>query len=215
MEPVIDALESADPRALFKNRIVDYQLVNPMSLIPNKKNWRRHPDAQRAALTGALTELGWVGVVTVNKTTGNLVDGHLRRDVAITRKESAIPAIFVELSEAEEAIMLASLDSIGALAVTDREALDSLLGEIEADDENLREFLDSLKVQDVAGLLDPTEGKDDSGQSESIQKMKFGEYEIPLTDIEVVALGRVADAYLEKSGSYYSFAGWLVKNVPA
>lgn len=202
-------------KSKLRNRIVDFQVVDPKTLVPNEKNWRRHPDAQRAALNGALNELGWVGVVTVNRTTGNLVDGHLRRDAALERGEKGVPAIFVELSEQEEALMLASLDSIGALAVTDRDQLDALLGTIEVEDESLREFLLSLEAPVDDGLLDPSEGKDDSKDAEKLNRMRFGDYDIPMTDAEVVALGRLVDAYLEKNGSHYGFVSHVVRHVPA
>jgi len=62
--------------APWRNRIVGAGTNPPDQLVANPRNWRTHPTAQRAALTGALAEVGWVARVLVNRTTGHVVDGH-------------------------------------------------------------------------------------------------------------------------------------------
>ena len=51
---------------------------------------------------------GWVAEVLVNRTTGNVVDGHLRIELALTRQERTVPVTYVELTQAEEALVLAT-----------------------------------------------------------------------------------------------------------
>ena len=63
--------------------------------------------------------------MVVNHTTGHLVDGHLRVELAIASGQPTIPVVYVELSEDEERIILSSLDPIGAMATADREKLAS------------------------------------------------------------------------------------------
>ena len=53
----------------WRNRIVESMDVPPGDLVPNPANWRRHPSEQRAALSGALDEVGWVAQVIVNRNT--------------------------------------------------------------------------------------------------------------------------------------------------
>ena len=65
--------------------------------------------------------------VIVNRTTGYLVDGHLRVELAKAAGQSSIPVVYVELSEEEEQVILASLDPIGAMATADRDKLAELL----------------------------------------------------------------------------------------
>jgi len=83
----------------WRSRIVGHGEVAPAELVPNPRNWRTHPSDQQAALSGALAEVGWVAEVTVNRTTGHVVDGHLRIELALTRKEKSVPVTYVELSE--------------------------------------------------------------------------------------------------------------------
>jgi hypothetical protein len=149
----------------WRNRIVGHADVPPGELVPNPRNWRAHPPEQRRALAGALAEVGWVAQVLVNQTTGRVVDGHLRIELALSRDEPTIPVAYVELTEDEERLVLASLDPIGAMAEAEALALESLLADLEPADADLRAFIDGLAGQRgidtvYAGLVDPDEAPD-------------------------------------------------------
>src|SRR6266852_7341837 len=113
--------------APWQNRIVGHADVAPASLVPNPRNWRTHPDDQQRALAGALGDVGWVAEVLVNRTTGHVVDGHLRIELALARREPTVPVTYVELSEDEERLVLASLDPLAAMATAEQEQLAALL----------------------------------------------------------------------------------------
>ncbi len=86
----------------WRSRIVGHAEVAPTELVPNPRNWRTHPSDQQAALSGALAEVGWVAEVTVNRTTGHVVDGHLRIELALAlaRKELTVPVTYIETASA-------------------------------------------------------------------------------------------------------------------
>jgi hypothetical protein len=128
----------------WKNRITGSGSEKPDQLLANPKNWRIHPITQQEAVEAALDEVGWVQQVIVNKTTGHLVDGHLRVALAISREEPEIPVTYVELSEEEEALVLATLDPLAGLAATDAEKLSELLEETNAEGQGLQNLLDDL-----------------------------------------------------------------------
>ncbi|MHB8397810.1 MAG: DNA modification methylase [Candidatus Limnocylindrales bacterium] len=140
----------------WRNRIVGSGEEAPGQLVANPRNWRTHPVAQRAALAGALAEVGWVAQVLVNRTTGHLVDGHARVEEAIRRGEPTVPVLYVELTTDEEALVLATLDPIGALATADTAKLRELLTELSVDDAGLARLLAELAGPKV-GLSDPDE----------------------------------------------------------
>jgi DNA modification methylase len=149
---------SAPPRerTAWRNRIVGSGEAAPGELVPNEKNWRLHPRRQVAALEGALDEVGWVQQVIVNQRTGRLVDGHARVESAVARREATVPVLYVDLSEAEEALVLVSLDPLGAMAETNQEALDALLASVSVSDEALRAMLAELgSIELVVGRTDP------------------------------------------------------------
>lgn len=135
----------------FQNRIVGEDIVDPATLVPNPQNWRVHPAHQTEAVAAALSRVGWVQRVIVNRTTGHLVDGHLRLSVALERGESEIPVNYVELEEGEEKLVLATLDPLGALAVADVELLEQLRAEADAQGP-LSDVLDDLIGAERAGL---------------------------------------------------------------
>ena len=145
----------AGPTA-WRNRIVGAGDEAPDQLVANPRNWRTHPGAQRDALRGSLSTVGWVQQVLVNRTTGHVVDGHARVEEAISRNEPTVPVLYVELTPEEEALVLASLDPIGAMAERDDARLTELLAELNVDDAGLAALLDSLAPQQPkSGLTAP------------------------------------------------------------
>lgn len=127
----------------WRNRIVGEALVDADDLVDNPLNFRRHGEAQQSAMSGALVELGWIQRVVVNRTTGRIIDGHLRAELA-RRKGQQVPVVYVELTEDEERIALATIDPIGALADTDQAALDELLDSLDVEDPALAAMLSEL-----------------------------------------------------------------------
>lgn len=134
----------------WRNRIVGYDVVPAEDLLANPSNWRIHPRAQQEALTGVLDDIGWVQEIIVNKTTGHVVDGHMRVAVAISRHEN-VPVKYVELSEAEEKLILATIDPISAMAGVDSEQLDALLQSVNSDNEAVQAML--AQLAEANGLL--------------------------------------------------------------
>lgn len=129
----------------WRNRVVGFVEKPANQFTANALNFRRHPGAQRDAFRGLLAEIGFAGAVLENVRTGNLIDGHLRIEEALSVDESQlIPCVQVDLSEAEERLLLATYDPLGAMATADKDVLDSLLGQVAADDEHVRKMLASL-----------------------------------------------------------------------
>jgi DNA modification methylase len=128
--------------------------VAPDQLLAHPSNWRQHPAAQRDALRGSLDTVGWVQNVIASKRTGHVVDGHARVEEALSRGEPTVPVVYVDLSPEEEALVLATLDPIGAMAETSTERLEALLAEVSVDDEGLRRLLAQL-APPKRGLTDP------------------------------------------------------------
>jgi DNA modification methylase len=100
--------------------------------------------------------VGWVQQVMVNQRTGYVVDGHARIEEALSRNEPTVPVLYVDLSAEEEALVLATLDPIGAMATADTERLRELLAELVVDDAGLLALLGDLAGNPPkAGLTDP------------------------------------------------------------
>mgnify|MGYP001156005867 CR=1 FL=1 len=128
----------------WRNRIVGYGEENPDQLAANPKNWRIHPQAQQEALMGVIDEVGFVQNIIVNKTTGFVLDGHLRCALALRTGQKSIPATYAELNEQEEEYDLATLDRIGAKAGTDKHKLDDIVSRIQTENPSVLEMLQSL-----------------------------------------------------------------------
>jgi DNA modification methylase len=142
--------------APWRNRIVGTGEEAPDHLMANPANWRMHPGPQRDALRGSLSEVGWVQQVMVNRRTGYVIDGHARIEEALSRHEPTVPVLYVDLSPNEEALILATLDPIGAMATRDDAKLRELLAGITVDDAGLLALLGDLAGNDPkAGLTDP------------------------------------------------------------
>jgi hypothetical protein len=138
----------------WRNRITGSGEETPDQLLANPANWRIHPKAQQDALAGALDQVGWVQQVLVNQRSGFVVDGHARVALALTRGEATVPVLYVDLAPEEEALVLATLDPISAMATHDDEKLRALLADITVDDAGLAALLSDLAGVKV-GRTDP------------------------------------------------------------
>jgi len=128
----------------WKNKVVGYEVVDPLTITANPKNYRRHTGVQREALRDSLDSLNIITPVIVNKTTGHLVDGHARVEEYLNGGVREIPVAYVELTEEEEALALLFLDPIAAMADEDAEALNALLDEVRTDSEGIQRMLSGL-----------------------------------------------------------------------
>ena len=146
------AMSNTTPAAPWRNRISGSGTLKVTDALANPLNFRVHPAQQRQALETSLDNVGWVQQVVVNTQTGNLIDGHLRVALAEQRGESELPCLFVELSEDEERLVLASLDPIAAMASADREKLSQLLASIQSEDEAVRGLLERIAQQEHLDL---------------------------------------------------------------
>ena len=145
----------------YENRIVAHGTKPASQFQAHPNNWRKHPKNQRSAVQGSLESLGWVAEVIENVTTGRLIDGHERVWNALQNGDSDVPFLQVELTEAEEAQALLSLDAIAALTETDREQVDSLLKQVETDNADVMQFLTDFAKDNL--LIDGEDGFDFSG----------------------------------------------------
>jgi hypothetical protein len=144
-----------DLERTWKSRIIRTGEIDPKELTANPANWRRHPKHQRAALRDLLDRVGWVQGVVINDQSGHLVDGHLRAELAVEDEADAVPAIWVDLSEDEERLVLAALDPIGDLAAADADAFRALLASVEVDSEALEGMFGDLTEKLKAAVAEP------------------------------------------------------------
>jgi DNA modification methylase len=131
----------------WQNRIVGHGEEAPDQLVANPLNWRIHPTNQQEALSGVLAEVGLVQQVVVNKTTGHLVDGHLRVSLAMRAGQPTLPVVYVELSPEEEALVLATLDPVAAMALPDADKVRELLEIAATQDQAVLALLEDLARQ--------------------------------------------------------------------
>lgn len=145
---------------MWQNRITKYSEEAPDSLLANPKNWRTHPGTQADALRGVLEDVGVVQNVIANERTGYLIDGHLRVMEALKSGQAIIPVTWVDLSEEEEALVLATLDPLGSMAGTDAAQLDDLLRSVSTDNPALAQMLDALATE--AGIVPAAQTDDET-----------------------------------------------------
>jgi len=151
----------------IRNRIKEMKILNPSDVMPNSKNWRVHPQAQRDALRGVLSQIGIAAPVIAYETPHGykLIDGHERMTVGVP-----FPAVILDVSDDEADVLLATFDPITSLAETDAKMLDSLLNEISTDSPAVAQMLDDLAKK--AGLYN-TDGTPDLDELDE----EYGDYD--------------------------------------
>lgn len=127
----------------IRDRIKEFRRVKASEILPNPKNWRTHPKAQKEALQGLLAEIGFAGAVLARETPHGLmlIDGHLRTETAV---DAEIPVLILDVDEKEANKILATFDPISAMADSDAAALDALLRDIETSNEAVANMLGDL-----------------------------------------------------------------------
>jgi hypothetical protein len=128
----------------IKDRIKELRRVKASELRANPKNWRTHPIAQKDALEGILSTVGYADALIARETSDGLelIDGHLR---AKTTPDEEVPVLVLDITEKEADLLLATLDPLGTLAGRDELKLKELLEGIENDSAGLSELLESLR----------------------------------------------------------------------
>lgn len=151
----------------WTNRITSHENVDPRELTAHPLNWRDHPLAQQQALDATVGAIGWVKEVIVSKRSGRILDGHLRVERATANDEATIPVAYVDLSENEENLILATIDPLAELAGTDREQLTDLLYSIDGEREGFNDMLTALVAEHglnpQAGPIDTEQGDTSPG----------------------------------------------------
>lgn len=135
----------------YRNRITEYKLLDRADLVPNDRNWRTHPEAQREALRGVLAEVGIADAVLARPLGDGryeLIDGHLRHE----ELPDKVPTLILDLDEAEGDKLLATLDPLAAMAEADSTRLDELLREVQTGSQAVADMLTELAED--AGIVD-------------------------------------------------------------
>lgn len=142
----------------IRDRILELRRVKASDLIPNVKNWRKHPPLQQAAMRGILAEIGYADALLARETSDGiqLIDGHLRAEIT---PDMEVPVLIVDLDEAEADKLLLTFDPLAGMAEADTERLEALLASVQTDDDAVRKMLNALRdehlVTFVAGKTDP------------------------------------------------------------
>ncbi len=142
----------------IRDRIKELRRVPAAELQPNPKNWRTHPPAQQDAMKAILAEVGYADALLARETPEGglmLIDGHLRAE---TTPDQEVPVLVLDVTEAEAAKLLATLDPLAALAEADAARLEELLREVDTGSPALQEMLDRLAQE--AGIVPPEEESD-------------------------------------------------------
>jgi ParB-like chromosome segregation protein Spo0J len=161
---------SDEQQRAWRNRIVRSGDAALDEIVANPANWRTHPKHQADALSGVLSDVGYVQQVVINERSGRLVDGHLRVALATQHGESSVPAVWVDLDDGEERLILATLDPLSALAETDAAQLAALLASVSPSDDALAAMLATLARD--AGITPPDFGPvgiDEQGRLDQTQ----------------------------------------------
>lgn len=160
----------------FKNRIVRTGLEPLDSILFHPDNWRIHPTRQQDGVRGSLHKVGWVEPVMINLRTGEgwpagqrgvatMIDGHMRVTLAARNSEKEVPAVYVDLEPEEESFILATLDPLGALAVTDNAKLLELVKDMDSQGETLKAALRGAGI-DVRSMFAHIEQEADEPEPE-------------------------------------------------
>jgi hypothetical protein len=164
--------DNAAAARVWRNRIVGEGEKPASEFIAHELNWRTHSKTQKSALSGLLTEVGWVQRVVVSHRTGKTLDGHARVEEALALgADTPVPYVEVDLTHEEERKILRFLDPIGALAGSDAEKLDELTSLLDVENEALLELI--ANSGDDSDALDELAAANGGNEAENLTDPNF------------------------------------------
>ena len=150
-----DSSDDSRDQIRIQDRIRELRRVRARDLLPNPKNWRRHPKAQAEALRGLLAEIGYADALLVREVPDGrlmLIDGHLRAE---TTPDAQVPVLVLDVSAEEADKILLTLDPLAAMAESDAERIKVLLQTVRTDNQALEELLRRTAGAQLWSLLHP------------------------------------------------------------
>ena len=147
---------------VMKDRIKDFRRVPASELLPNPKNWRRHPPSQEAALRGVLEDIGFADAVIARETDDGLelIDGHLRQEVM---GDQVVPVLIVDVTAEEADKMLLTYDPLAMMAHADQDQLLHLLRDTQFESQAVNAMLEAVANGERLPMPDLTEPVEDPG----------------------------------------------------
>lgn len=128
----------------YRDRIKELRRVPAADLLENAKNWRKHPERQKNAMTGVLRDIGYADAALARELDDGtlvLIDGHLRKDTA---GETPIPVLILDVTEEEADKILATHDPLCEMAAPDFFKFAELDASISFDDEHAKALMSSM-----------------------------------------------------------------------
>lgn len=160
--------KGAKPRAAGDG--LELRMVRAGDLESHPENWRVHPGSQVEAFRAVVREVGFVGYVVVNRRTGHVLDGHMRKDAVPA--DQLVPVLLGDWSEQQERLVLATFNPLGDLAGLDVSKGEALLGRVVSSEPAVQALLEGME-QDIERALAAAERKaggdkaeDDDGEPE-------------------------------------------------
>lgn len=128
----------------IRDRVKEFRRIKAKDLVPCEQNWRVHPQSQKDAMRGILTEIGFAGALLVRELPDGrfgICDGHLRAE---TTPDMEVPVLVLDVDEREAKYLLATHDPLGAMAEANDEALAALMQDVESGNAAVQEMLANL-----------------------------------------------------------------------
>jgi hypothetical protein len=136
----------------IRDRVKELRRVKAGDILPDPRNWRRHPKAQLDALRGVLQEIGIADALLARETPDGLmlIDGHGRQELD---SKTLWPVLILDVNEDEAAEIMATLDPLAAMAQADQKQLDALLQDVQSGEAAVQQMLSDLAARE--GIVPP------------------------------------------------------------
>ena len=167
----------------YRVRIIALIYLRPDRILPNPKNFRTHPEAQRGVMLGALADVGigdglkavpanealirevlalksreerlaWAARFEAGTEDVMLLDGHLRAEEI---RDQPIPVLLLDLLPHEQAEFLATYDPIGDLAGFDRDKYRALAADFNSTNNAVQTLVADLAAMGTGATLPDAE----------------------------------------------------------
>jgi DNA modification methylase len=167
-----ETMSKATTGLKIRDRITELRRVRASELVPNPKNFRRHPKEQSAALKGLLAEIGYADALIARELPDGrlvLLDGHLRAETTPTME---VPVLVLDVTEEEGDKILLTLDPLASMAEADKASVEALLETVRTDDAAVAAMLERIAGESAWQVLNDRQVEEVPAQIDKAGELK-------------------------------------------
>jgi hypothetical protein len=147
MSKQLETISVQEQSVRWNKRIVGHSQEDPRTLIPHPDNPRQHNEEEKAIFRERVRQQGELDEIKVAYASRRIINGHMRREIAIEDGEPQVWVTWLDLKPEEELEALFFYDQLSKMAIWDTDKTLEALGRMPQMEAHSEAFLAQLEQE--------------------------------------------------------------------